>query len=88
MKLKALTLAIALALGSTAQAQIANAEAQAKTNYLTPIGATAAWNRGITGKGSIIAVIDNGFDVTHTDIKANVLATKNFYTLNLSLIHI
>lgn len=81
MKLKTLVVAIALALGGTAHAQIANAEAQAKANYLTPIGATAAWNRGITGKGSVIAVIDNGFDVNHADLKGKVLASKNFYSL-------
>jgi subtilisin family serine protease len=80
-KTTAVALAVSLMAGSV-QAQIANAEAQAKTNYLTPIGATAAWNRGITGKGSIIAIIDNGFDITHADIKANVLATKNFYKLD------
>ena len=80
-KKSAISLAI-LTVSVTAQAQIANAEASAKTNYLTPIGATAAWSRGITGKGSIVAIIDNGFDVSHADLKANVLEAKNFYTLN------
>lgn len=80
MKLKTLVLAIALAHGGLAHAQIANAEAQAKTNYLTPIGVTATWARGITGKGSIIAIIDNGFDVNHADLKGNVLDSKNFYS--------
>jgi len=80
MKLKTLVLAIALAHGGLAHAQIANAEAQAKTNYLAPIGVTATWSRGITGKGSIIAIIDNGFDVNHADLKGNVLDSKNFYS--------
>lgn len=66
-------------LAGIVQAQVANTEASAKSSYLTTIGATAAWNRGITGKGSIIAVIDNGFDINHADLNGKVLDFKNFY---------
>lgn len=72
------TLAVA-ALAGSVQAQVANVEDKAITTYLTSIGATAAWSRGFTGKGSVIAVIDNGFGLTHTDIKSNVIGFKNFY---------
>jgi len=81
MKFKPTLIALAVAsIASVAQAQIANGEATAKTNYLTPTGITAAWARGFTGKGSVIAVIDNGFEVNHTDLKGNVIELKNFMT--------
>lgn len=83
MKFKPTLVAVAvLTLAGSVQAQIANAESTAKASYLTSIGATATWARNITGKGSIVAVIDNGFDVNHADLKANVLEAKNFYALN------
>jgi hypothetical protein len=78
LKLTLTALAVASFVGSV-QAQVANAEANAKSSYLTTIGATAAWSRGITGKGSIIAVVDQGFALDHTDIKGNLLEAKNFY---------
>ena len=33
----------------------------------------------ITGDGIVVAVIDNGFDVTHPDISANIVATQSFF---------
>lgn len=47
---------------------------------LTQVGIPAAWARGWTGKGSTIAVIDQGFNVNHADLTANIKAYKNFYT--------
>lgn len=80
MKFKPTLVAVAVTLlAGSVQAQVANAEANAKSSYLTTIGATAAWSRGITGKGSIIAVIDQGFAVDHADIKGNIIEAKNFY---------
>jgi subtilisin family serine protease len=80
MKLKALTLAIALALGSTAyaQTQALNYEAKEISTVLTVGGVTNAWARGITGKGVTIAILDNGFDLMHSDLAGKVVASKNF----------
>jgi len=79
MKLKTLTLAIALALSAGANAQVfGNQETVATTSYLKAVGAPQAWARGFTGKGIIIGVVDNGFDLKQTDIKKNVLAFANF----------
>jgi subtilisin family serine protease len=80
MKLKALTLAIALALGSTAYAQTKalNYEAKEISTVLKVGGVTNVWARGITGKGVTIAVLDNGFDLTHSDLAGKVVASKNF----------
>ena len=80
MKLKALTLAIAMALGSTAYAQTKalNYEAKEISTVLTVGGVTNAWARGITGKGVTIAVLDNGFDLTHKDFAGKIVASKNF----------
>jgi len=80
MKLKALTLAIALALGSTAYAQTKalNYEAKEISTVLKVGGVTNAWARGITGKGVTIAILDNGFDLTHSDFAGKIVASKNF----------
>lgn len=80
MKLKALTLAILLALGGTAQAQTQalNYEAKEISTVLKVGGVTNAWARGITGKGATIAVLDNGFDLTHSDFAGKIVASKNF----------
>lgn len=80
MKLKALTLAIALALGSSAYAQTKalNYEAKEISTVLKVGGVTNAWARGITGRGVTIAVLDNGFDLTHSDLAGKVVASKNF----------
>lgn len=62
------------------QAQIfTNQETVARNNYLTAIGVPQAWARGITGKGSVIAVIDNGFSITHSDLAQQVIGSRNFY---------
>jgi len=83
MKFKPTLIALAIASIATAShAQIANGEDSAKTRYLTPIGVTAAWARNLTGKGIVIAIVDNGFELSHADLKGNVLESKNFYALN------
>lgn len=41
-------------------------------------GITLAWGRGLTGLGVKVAVLDSGFDLTHTDLQGRVVAAKNF----------
>lgn len=80
MNFKFTSVAIAVAVFSgSVQAQVfANKEADAQAKYLAAVGAPQAWARGITGKGVIIGVVDNGFDITHSDIEKNVLGLANF----------
>ncbi|GAA1559312.1 S8 family serine peptidase [Kribbella hippodromi] len=51
----------------------------ASTAWSVPqIGAPAAWQRGYTGKGVKIAVLDTGIDPNHPDLKGRIAATQNF----------
>lgn len=42
------------------------------------IGAPAAWQRGLTGKGAKIAILDTGIDATHPDVAGRIAASQNF----------
>lgn len=53
-------------------------ELQIRTT-LSQVGVPAAWARGYTGAGSTIAILDQGFDLNHYDLKNSILAYKNFY---------
>lgn len=79
MKFKPTLVAVAvLTLAGSVQAQVfANKEAETQTKYLKDIGVLEAWKRGITGKGVTIGVVDNGFDVNHSDIKGKVISLTN-----------
>lgn len=79
LKLTSVAIAVSVFAGSVQAQVFINKETDAKNTYLYAIGAPQAWARGITGKGSVIAVIDNGFATSHTDLKTNVLEFKNFY---------
>jgi hypothetical protein len=45
---------------------------------LTQIGAPAAWDQGLTGRGVRVAVLDTGIDSTHPDLRGKVVAQANF----------
>lgn len=79
MKFKPTLVAVAVStLAISVQAQVfANREAETQTKFLSEVGAPQAWARGITGKGVIIGVVDNGFDVNHSDIKGKVISLTN-----------
>lgn len=51
---------------------------------LRQIGAPAAWARGFTGLGVRIAVLDQGFDLRHADLKSNIAQYQNFYSGTIS----
>lgn len=78
-----LTTAATIALATAASAQ--GAEDHKTRTQLNNIGAYAAWERGFTGKGVTIAVLDTGLDPNHVDIKGKIVGAYNFY-LNTSVV--
>jgi subtilisin family serine protease len=82
MKLKHTIIALAVAsvfsVNALSQTQALNYEAKETTTVLAVGGVPAVWSRGITGKGSIIAIVDQGFDVTQKDFAGKIIASKNF----------
>ena len=80
-----ITLAVA-ALATSVQAQVLtkefyNVKGALNTtmyNAYTGTGVTLTWGRNITGLGVKVAVLDSGFDLSHTDLKGQVIAAKNF----------
>ncbi len=42
------------------------------------IGAPAAWDRGLTGDGVKVAVLDTGIDPTHPDLADRIVASRDF----------
>jgi len=83
MKFRHTKMAVAIALSlsaALAHAQsAANREQQQMDTVLKAGGVIAAWNRGITGAGVTVGVIDQGFDLTHSDFAGSVKAAQNFY---------
>ncbi len=81
MKLRYNLLAIALATLSVpalAQTRATNQESREISTVIKAGGVDKAWARGITGKGAIIGVIDQGFDLTHSDFSGSIIAARNF----------
>jgi hypothetical protein len=76
MKLKTLVAAMALAF---ANVHGQTTETRATASYLSQGGVAQAWARGITGRGAVIGIVDNGFDLTNTDLVGKVIAAQNFY---------
>jgi len=80
MKKTLLSLAILAAFNANAQ----NTELNYTRDVLSKTGVPLAWGKGYTGRGVTVGVIDQGFDLSHTDIRPNVLATKNFAIVSYS----
>jgi subtilisin family serine protease len=89
MKLKPTLIALAVTSaisGSVlAQTSTSKTENQAFTQF-NRTGVVTAWGRGITGQGVRVAVIDSGFDLTHTDLRGQVAGAKNFNPASLAMI--
>lgn len=52
---------------------------EASTDRSVPqIGAPAAWERGFTGRGVKVAVLDTGIDTGHPDLTGMVIASEDF----------
>jgi len=47
-------------------------------NNLDKIGAPAAWSRGYTGEGSVIAIFDTGIDTDHSEFTDSILDAQCF----------
>ncbi|RSM70707.1 peptidase S8 [Actinoplanes sp. ATCC 53533] len=56
-----------------------DAEVQPLLDKSVPqIGAPAAWQAGLTGKGVKVAILDSGLDPDHPDLRGRVVAAKSF----------
>ncbi|MGW0515736.1 S8 family serine peptidase [Crossiella sp. NPDC003009] len=56
-----------------------NGKVEASLDRSVPqVGAPAAWQSGLTGKGVTVAVLDSGIDDTHPDVAGKVKHSKDF----------
>lgn len=80
-KRKALALAVSIALAGPALSQTTGTfEAREINTVLRAGGVNQAWARGFTGRGVTIGVLDQGFDLSHPDLKNAVTASRNLVT--------
>ncbi|MFB6723782.1 S8 family serine peptidase, partial [Kribbella sp. NPDC056345] len=62
---------------------------RASTDWSVPqIGGPAAWQRGFTGKGVKIAILDSGIDGNHPDLKGRIAAEQNFSDAATAMDHV
>ena len=47
-------------------------------NELNQINASSAYSKGWTGKGSIVAVADTGYDIDHSEFSGQIYSTKDY----------
>ncbi|GAA4524466.1 S8 family serine peptidase [Amycolatopsis samaneae] len=52
--------------------------AQDRNGGTAQVGAPEAWQRGFTGAGTTIAVVDTGIDENHPDLKGKTVASADF----------
>ena len=46
---------------------------------------TPVWEESITGRGVIVAMVDDGVDYEHDDLKANFVRTASRFFIHASL---
>lgn len=89
MKLKLTLIAVAAisAFSGSVQAQTSTSKTEQQVMLqFHRTGILTAWQRGFTGQGVRVAVLDSGFDLTHTDLRGQVAAAKNFNPASLTQI--
>jgi hypothetical protein len=76
---QSLTTGAAERVAGTVQRVSLDRQVKASLDQSVPqIGGPAAWQRGLTGKGVKVAVLDTGIDASHPDFAGRIGATENF----------
>lgn len=48
----------------------------------------AAWREGITGKGVVVTILDDGLETDHPDLEQNYVSIRKIYGLHLNLLYL